>query len=378
MRRATLACLPLLAVLGIAGCSALQSDAVGLSGNLRFAALVSLSGLAAPYGPSQRNGINLAVEQINGSRFLGSATLQPAITDDQSSGAVATAAMAGFVADPRVLAVLGPTLSATALAADPTAQAGGLPVLGISNTANGIVEIGSFIFRDSLPESSVQPRAVQVSHARLGYTRAAIIAGDDTFSLASRQVFRDALLAAGVTIVADESFHAGDLSYAAQFGRIAALNPAAQVVVLCGTGPDTTRLLVQARGAGITAQLLGGNGFNSPAVLAAAGAAAEGLVTGAAWHAAAPTPGNAAFVAAYTARFRQAPDQFAAQAYTGVYLLAHALRESGAASRLAVRNALARLSGIPTVLGSFSFAADRNPVCDSVVQTVQGGSFVLF
>jgi branched-chain amino acid transport system substrate-binding protein len=121
---------------------------------------------------------------------------------------------------------------------------------------------------------------------------------------------------------------------------------------------------------------IGGNSFNTPGLIQDAGAAAEGAISGSAWIATQDTPGNRAFVAAYRARFGSAPDQFAAQSYTGVKLLALALANAGTTDRTAVRDALGALRDVDTVLGRFSFAADREPVHDPVVQQVRHGRFV--
>ena len=89
--------------------------------------------------------------------------------------------------------------------------------------------------------------------------------------------------------------------------------------------------MVQGRQLGIpaTVRFIGGNGLNSAQLAKLAGPAAEGAISGAAWFIGAETPGNQAFVKAYQEKYSNPPDQFAAQAYTGVYLLAYAIRDAG-------------------------------------------------
>jgi len=108
------------------------------------------------------------------------------------------------------------------------------------------------------------------------------------------------------------------------------------------------------------------------------GSAAEGAISGAAWFISDDTPGNADFVKAYRDQYGADPDQFAAQAYTGVYLLATAMKNANSSDPRAIRDALAQLKDVPTVLGSFSFDPSRNPVHPPVVQIVQDGKFTLF
>jgi branched-chain amino acid transport system substrate-binding protein len=123
---------------------------------------------------------------------------------------------------------------------------------------------------------------------------------------------------------------------------------------------------------------IGGNGFNSGQLSQLAGPAAEGAITGGAWFISNDTPGNAAFVKAYRDKYNSDPDQFAAQAYAGTYLLATAIKNAGSADSTAIRDALAKLQNIDTVLGKFSFSDGREPQHTPVVQIVKGGKFDLF
>ena len=104
--------------------------------------------------------------------------------------------------------------------------------------------------------------------------------------------------------------------------------------------------------------------------------ASAGTIVGAAWNSANVTPENTKFIAAYKAKYNADPDQFAAQAYTGVYIYAAALKNAGAnVDRKGLRDALAGIKGLATPLGSFSFQADRNADHLPVVQVVTNGKF---
>ena len=113
-------------------------------------------------------------------------------------------------------------------------------------------------------------------------------------------------------------------------------------------------IVSQARQLGIaaTVPIIGGNGFNSPALIKNAGESAEGVMMGAAWNASSTLPLNKKFVEAFTAKNGGAPDQFAAQAYAGVYIAYEAIKKAGSATdHKAIRNALAEIKDLDTVLG---------------------------
>ena len=88
--------------------------------------------------------------------------------------------------------------------------------------------------------------------------------------------------------------------------------------------------------------IIGGNGLNSLAYIKNSGAAGEGTVVGAAWNIGNDAAANQKFIAAYKAKYNADPDQFAAQAYSGVYIIAEAIKKAGAnGDRKSVRDALA-------------------------------------
>ena len=175
--------------------------------------------------------MQLAVNQINDGGYLGNSKLVAAIEDSTGTNEGAIAAMTKAIDDDKAVGVIGPTLSAQAFAADPIAQEKGIPVIGPSNTVAGIVEIGDFIFRDSLPESSVIPGTVKAVVPLLGIKTAGIIWGNnDDFSVGGYKVFKQALQDNNMQIVDDETFACGDVDFHAQLTKIIAQKPDAIVV----------------------------------------------------------------------------------------------------------------------------------------------------
>jgi branched-chain amino acid transport system substrate-binding protein len=109
-----------------------------------------------------------------------------------------------------------------------------------------------------------------------------------------------------------------------------------------------------------------------------AGEAAEGVIVGAAWNAAATNPLNLKFVEDYTKKYNRAPDQFSAQAFTGVQIVHQAAVAAKSVERKAIRDAMAKIRNMDTVLGQFSFTEGRDADHTPVVQEVKGGKFSVF
>ena len=372
MRRPLLAASFTVFVFAVAGL-----HAAPLPPEITVGAVETLTGDNSAYGVSIRSGLGLALSQINSGNFLGSTKLRLIFMDDKADKQEGISVFTKLIDSDKVSAIIGPTLSSTAFAADPVAQKAGVPVLATSNTATGITAMGNFIFRDSLLQSGVIPGTLAAVKGKFHPQKAALLyESTNEFSKSESEVFKAALQQLGIQLVATESYSKGDSDFRTQLGKLNARKP--DIFVFSSLVGEAIPILQQAREIGITKPVVGGNGFNSPNVLKNAGAAAEGLIVGSAWFIESLAPKSRAFVQAYRAKYNADPDQFAAQAFDGLYILATAIRNAGSADRAAVRDSLARIRNLDGALGTFSFDESRDPVHPSVTLTVRDGRFVLF
>jgi branched-chain amino acid transport system substrate-binding protein len=330
------------------------------------------------FGLAQKNGIKLAQDEVNASHMLGNRRLEVIIDDDGSTREQASAVFQQLIENAHVLAIMGPTLSDAALTVDPLAQQAGVPVLAISNSAGGLTQIGNFIFRASLSDSQITPQVLKTVRSKLKIHQAALLYTDTDPNRSGSHGFKKALQDMCVQIAAEQAFASDQTDFSPQLSEIVASRPDALFI----TAPLhlAAPILVQARALGLNnLPIIGSTAFSSDSVLHAAESAAEGLIVGSAWSAANPSAQNQQFIQAYRARFGVDPDQFAAQAYSGVYILAAALKDAGSTSDpRAVRDALERVHRLDTPLGVFSFNSARDADYLPVVQIVRQGSFQLF
>jgi len=118
--------------------------------------------------------------------------------------------------------------------------------------------------------------------------------------------------------------------------------------VVSALADNAAAIVAQARQLGWKGPILGGNGFNSPAFIKNAGAAAEGVMVGTSWNSLSQSPANQKFLAAMQ-KVGVNPDQFSAQAYTGVLILAEAIKQSGGKSgRADIEAGLAKVKNLDT------------------------------
>jgi branched-chain amino acid transport system substrate-binding protein len=332
--------------------------------------LASMTGSASPYGVAQARGASLAADHSRG----GAVRVRLNLADDQSIDQMGTWQMVGFVGA-RVSAVLGPTLSGVAAAADPIAGAAGIPVLGVTNTTLDIAVAGPTFWRVSLSENRLIPASVAYANDTRGVTTASLVSvTGDGYSEGAAQAFRQAAAAQGIRLLADVSMPMGSGEAARVIAT--AVAPAPQAIFFAARSREAVNLAVAA--AGSQAVKVGGNGYNTPDVLGAAGSATDGFIVSASWNPGKRDRASRAFVRAYRAKYGDTPSAFAAQGYGGVQLLEAAAGAGSGAAPGQVLNGLRRLRSVPSVLGTMRFTPGvREAVYPATVQVVSGGRLLL-
>lgn len=332
--------------------------------DIKIGVTEALTGGAAQYGNNIRNGFVLAADQINAAGGINGNKIKLIIEDEQTKKEEAINAFKKLIFQDKVLMVFGPTLSNSALSAQPLAQAAKVVAFGTSNTVDGITDPGDYIFRDSVTESAVIPVTVKTAKAKLGLKKVAVMyANNDAFSKGGYEIFKKALADDHIATTDTETFSTGDVDFKAQLTKIKSTNPDA--IVLSALIAEGGPIVAQARQLGINVPFIGGNGMNSPKLFSLApGAASDNLWVGSPWSLSNDSPENTKFIAAYKAKFNANPDQFSAQAYDGMYIAAAAMKKMHFTGNLAkdradFRNALATVHWTGAT-GPFKFVQAKN------------------
>ncbi|CAN5432755.1 ABC transporter substrate-binding protein [soil metagenome] len=360
-----------------------------LAADIKLGAAEALSGPAAKYGVAIKNGFTLALDEINAKGGVNGDKLVLVIEDEQGKKEEAINVFKKLIFQDKVLMVFGPTLSNSAFAADPIANAAKVVVFGTSNTADGITAMGPFTFRNSVMEADVLPVTTKAAVKHFNLKNVAVIYGnDDAFTKSGYDVFKATLEAQKIPVTNTETYAKGDVDFKAQLTKIKAANPDA-IVCSC-LAEEAANIILQTRSLGMKQPFIGGNGLNSPKLFEIAKDAGDNTVMGSPWSAQNTAPANAAFMAAYKAKFSADPDQFAAQAYDAMYIVAEALKKAKPTGnlekdRLALRDALPGVKS-DGATGKFEFhrAASKDgkevgydAQQEAIVNIAKGGKFIL-
>ena len=358
--------------------------------DIKIGVAEALTGPAGKYGIAIKNGFTLAADEINAQGGINGNKLVLIVEDEQGKKEEAINVFKKLIFQDKVLALFGPTLSNSAFAADPIANAAKVVVFGTSNTADGITAMGPYTFRNSVMEMDVLPVTTRAAVKHFGLKNVAVIYGnDDAFTKAGYDAFKAALASEKVPVTTTETYAKGDVDFKAQLTKIKATNPDA-IVCSC-LAEEAGNIVLQTRSLGMKQPFIGGNGLVSPKLFDIAKEAADNTIVGSPWSAENTSAQNQAFVSAYQAKFKIDPDQFAAQAYDGMHIMAQALKNVKLTNNLQKDREALRVA-LPAVkwtgaTGPFTFrpapaSKDGKPVGfdaqqDAIVNIAKGNKFVL-
>jgi len=226
-----------------------------------------------------------------------------------------------------VVAIIGPTLSTQARAADPVANTAGVPILAPSNTAAGIPQIGQFVTRVSAPVAAYAANAVIVAKDINKDLKnvAVFYAQDDVFSTSETTVFQSGAKSLGLTVTTVQTFSVKDKDFTTQIG--AALDTKPDLIIISGLAVDGGNLVKQLRELDYKGLIIGGNGLNTANMFPVCQDKCDGVLIAQAYSGGLDSPINKGFVQAFRdATGRLNPPQFTGQAFSCVQIVVDALK----------------------------------------------------
>ena len=363
-----------------AGCGGGQKssggDAKGQQ-TVKFGFVTAYTGPGAAYGQAMKDGVDLAVEEINNNPNT-KMKIDLKTYDTKLVKAEAINAVKKCIEQDKVLAIEGPMTSGEMFAAGPIAQQSKVVAFGTGTTAPGITDIGDYIFRNAIPGKMAIPITVKKAQEKLGFKKVAILYSNNNDQMVGEnKIYQELLKEMGLEIVATETFADKDTDFSAQLTKIQAANP--DVIAVAGLYQEGALIVKKAREMGMTQPILANNGFNSPAYMQQAGEAANGTLVATPWNAESKSEKAQAFRKAFVAKYGHEPDQFAAQAYDAMYLMHQAAEKSGTTTdRKKFRDTLAKIKDFEGATGKFQFDDHRDPKMDLAIMEAKDGKWVPF
>ena len=347
-------------------------------------AVAPLSGSLASTGRGMRNGFELAVKEINASSPPAGRKIRLLVEDNLSTLDGNRAAYDRLV-ERGVPAILGPfTSSATDNVVVPLSKREKVVAVGPTSAANGLSAKSDYLFRTTLSVNRLVPEGVRcITGLRDWEDVAAIVNDADTFSRSSHDEVKRAFDENDdVELVSEQKFRRTgneelpDLT--TQLQAVMNHDDRPDALFVSALPPGRIGVMVQARRLGMDIPFV-----HTLLTIDEAGRAngqlagsAQGAVSFSSWSTGIDTPGNSAFIRSYRSEYGEPPNAFAARSYASVYILARAIADAGGSTDSeSIRDALAGIRNLDTVLGVFSFDENGDAVYDPVVEMVKDGAF---
>jgi branched-chain amino acid transport system substrate-binding protein len=348
------------------------SSGEGGNGKMTIAFPGTLSGALAQYAKEERQGLEVALEEINAAGGVDGKQVEVTYSDDRGKPENAIV-IAQKTCSSDAAVVLGYTLSSTTLAPLPTLERCQIPVVATSTTSPQFTGLSKFFFRTVLSDAYVSSAAARYAVEQLGAQRVAVLYQLDDYGEGGRTEFVEAAEEAGAEVVYDQGYQIGTTSFLSQLTKIRDEDP--DVIYLASFYPEAARIAQQAKRLNLDIQLLGLDGVLSPELIKLAGDSAEGMLVMGYFNPSSEGSSKATgFVDAYTEMHGEAPSDWSALQYDAMYAVKHAAEAGGGSDREAI------LAGLPKVdfegvTGNVSFDENGDRQGEAVVFVVEGGKF---
>lgn len=347
------------------------------SGPIAVGHFGSMTGSEATFGQSTDNGIRLAVDELNaagGVKLPGGGTRQVRLItyDTRGQASEAGAAVTRLISSDNVVAVLGEVASSLSLAAGPVAQQAGVPMISPSSTNPKVTEIGDMVHRICFIDPFQGYVGAAFLKNDLKLNRVAVVFDQaQAYSTGLKDNFITAFKEMGGEVTTTIAYTGGDVDFSAVVSQAKDTNPDA--VFLPGYYTDVANFAVQARKAGLTVPLMGGDGWDSVKLAEIAGPAIEGCYYVNHYSTGEDRAELKEFLKKYEAKYGAVPDALAAQGYDAMMVLADSMGRAKSLKGADLAKAIASTKDFNGVTGKLSLDANRNARKAAVVVQMKGG-----
>jgi branched-chain amino acid transport system substrate-binding protein len=349
-----------------------EAQTADSSGDIPVGVYGALTGSEAAFGTSTVNGVRIAADEINASGGILGRKIRLVIEDDQGRAEEAASVVTKLITSDSVVALIGENSSNQSLAAAPIAQTQGVPMISPSSTNPAVTEKGDYIFRVCFTDPYQGRALATFVRTNLKLDNAAILVDKkNDYSVGLASVFRKDFEAAGGTIVAEQSYSGGDTEFRPQLTAIKAKSP--QAIFIPGFYTEVGQIAIQSRDLGLTAPLIGGDGWDSPVVVQIGGKAIEGSYFSDHYFVGDTRPVVQKFVAEYQKRHGAKPEATAALGYDALYIWANAAKRAGSLDKKLVRDQIAATKDYEGVSGKTTMGPDRNPMKPVAMIKIENG-----
>ncbi len=304
---------------------------------IKIANIVELSGAGATSGTNFKDGVELAIKEINASGGILGHKIESTTSDTQSNPGVAKG-LATKAIDDDVFAVFGPVFSGSILVSMAETRRAEVPNFTGGEAASITKQGNPYVFRTSFTQDTAMPKVARYIAKNLKAKTVALIYVNNDFGKGGRQSLTNSLEPLGVKVTADISTEQSQVDFSAAV--LTAKRSDADVIFVYTNEEESARALRELRKQGVNKPIVGETVLTSQKVIELAGDAANGAVAHVGLTVDAPMPAMRAFRAKFEKENKYIPDHNGIKGYTGIYILKAAIEKVGKLDRKLVAKAM--------------------------------------
>lgn len=355
-----------------AGPGASGKSASAASTEIVIGHFASMTGNTAHFGQDTDKAIRLAVDEANAAGGVLGKKVRVVTLDDRGDSAEAASAVTRLIDVEHVSALLGEVASSLSLSGGRIAQRRQIPMISPSSTNPKVTEVGNFVFRVCFLDPFQGKVMATFARNDLKLDKVAILKDvKNDYSIGLADAFKQAYTKMGGTIVAEQSYSAGDTDFSAQVTAIKSTG--AQALYVPGYYSEVGAIARTAERLGVKVPLMGGDGWDAPDLFKIGGAALEGSYFSNHFALDVATPKAQKFVGDFTKKYGQAPTGLGALGYDAAGVLLDAMKRAGKTDAAPLRDAIAATKGFEGVSGTITIDAGRNAEKSAVVIKIADG-----
>ena len=359
----------------IAACTlAISASFAFAQDTIKIANIVELSGGGATAGTNFKNGVELAVKEINASGGILGKKIQTTTSDTQSNPGVAKGLTQKAV-DDNVFAIFGPVFSGSIMVSMAESRKAEIPNFTGGEAASITMQGNPYIFRTSFTQATAMPKVARYISDTAKLKTLAIIFVNNDFGKGGLDMIKKALDKSSTKVVAEISSDSGQVDFSAAVLKAKQSN--ADGVFVYSNEEESARILRELKKQGWAKPIIGETTLTGQKVIELAGDAANGAVAHVGLTVDAPLPAIRAFRAKFEKEYKYVSDHNGMKGYSGIYALKAAIDKVGKLDRKAVATTMHTLkvstTKEPGVLMDVSFDANGDLDRDSFLVEVKNG-----
>lgn len=336
-----------------------------------------MTGTGAQYGLAAKQGIEMAVAEINEAGGVCGKKLEAVYGDDKADPKESSLVASKFCSNRDIMAIIGNYNSSCTIATANYTNRYKVPQVSFGSSSPKITGISPYVFRNMITDVYQGEALAVFVFNTLKKQKVVILHENTDYGVPFAEVFRKKFESLGSKILFVDKYNLGTtIDFSGVLTKIKGMD--ADCIVVPGLYREASLIAKQAREIGLNAQIVGGDGLFSDKLMELGGSAVEGIAFVGPFHHESTDPVAKKFVAKFRAKYNALPDAWAAQAYDAARIVAEAIARAGKPDRAAIRDELANTKDFDGVTGRTTFDKNGDCIKDPVILTVRDGKIVQF